>query len=80
MYYAPENGEEIFDLGVLGFAHYNIYNTDNDEETFDLGVLGRGRAEQTPILYNFITILLKKFKTKSLFYVILSYLMRFYII
>ena len=44
MCYAPENGKEVFDLRVLGFAHINIFITVNGEETFDLRVLGRGRA------------------------------------
>lgn len=40
MCYATENGKEIFDLGVLGFAHINIFITVNEEETFNLRVLG----------------------------------------
>ena len=67
-------------MWVLGFAHYNIYNTNNDEEVFNLRVLGRGprRANRLLTLFyvilsylmRFITILFKKFKGTPLFYMI----------
>ena len=102
MCYAPENDKEVFDLRVLGFACYIIFNSVFrkevfdlrmlgfngydifisifGEETFDLRVLGRGPRRANSDFISFTMILLEKFKAKSLFYVILSHLMRFIII
>ena len=56
MCYAPENGKEVFDLRVLGFAHINIFITVNEEETSDLGVLGRGPRRTFRYLMRFYII------------------------
>ena len=50
-------------MRVLGFANINIFITVNGEEVFGLRVLGRGPRRANRLL--------------TLFYVILSYLMRF---
>ena len=39
MCYAPENNKEVFDLRVLGFAYYIIFDSVFRKEVFDLGVL-----------------------------------------
>ena len=36
MCYAPENEKEDFDLGVLGFAHINIFITIYDKEDLEI--------------------------------------------
>ena len=53
MCYATVNDKEIFDLGVLGFACYIIFNSVFRKEDLEMGVLGRGRAGQIAILCNF---------------------------
>lgn len=72
MCYAPENEKEDFDLGVLGFAHINIFITIYGEEELNLRVLGRGRRRANSDFISFYIILLKKIKGKSLSYAILG--------
>lgn len=41
--------KEDLEMGVLGFAHINIFITIYGEEDLGRGVLGRGRAGQIAI-------------------------------
>lgn len=52
MCYAPENGEEIFDLRVLASTVIIFFISINEEEELNLRVLGRGRAGHFTIYYN----------------------------
>ena len=55
--------KEDLEMGVFGFTGYIIFNSVFRKEVFDLRVLGRGPRRANRLL--------------TLFYVILSYLMRF---